>query len=85
MQKLRRSYGRMDPDRARCRTSSVGAVIPGTKREMYYCGIDEGDCRYAIPVGFDYVCKHPDNHLFLSADEVDPAASPVKFFSDSPG
>lgn len=75
MHKTRRSYGNMDPDLTRCRTSSVGAVIPGANREMYYCRIDNADCRYAMPVGFDYVCKHFDSYEFLIPADADPEKS----------
>lgn len=49
---------------AGCRTSSVGAVMPGSGRELYYCSLDEAECSYALPVGYDIVCKHPDSELF---------------------
>jgi len=64
MQKSRCRRGNMDPELGKCRTSRVGAVIPGTALEMFYCGIENDDCRYAMPIGFDYVCKHSNNHAF---------------------
>jgi hypothetical protein len=78
MHKLSRSYEKIDPDLAKCQTSGVGAVIPGTNREMYYCRIDNADCRYAMPVGFDYVCKHPESHAFLISEDADPEMSSLK-------
>lgn len=57
-------YGSAEPDLDKCRTASVGATIPGTTVAMYYCLLDNADCRYARSFGFDYVCKHADNHLF---------------------
>jgi hypothetical protein len=56
--------GKADPDTHRCRTTSVGASIPGTGRELFYCGTDNTECRYARPFGFDCLCKHPDGHSF---------------------
>ena len=66
------SGGKVDPDLSKCRTSSVGAVIPGTRQELYYCRIDEADCRYAMAVGFDYLCKHPDCRVFSIPEDEDP-------------
>jgi hypothetical protein len=61
-------HPKIDPDTTKCRTSKVGAVIPGTVQEMYYCGIDNGDCRYAMSLGWDYICKHSDNKNFSCSD-----------------
>lgn len=85
MHKLTRSGGNIDPDLSKCRTSSIGAVIPGTKHEMYYCRIDHADCRYAMSLGFDYLCKHPGNFVFRIPNDADPESSPVSFPSDSSG
>jgi hypothetical protein len=57
-----------EPDTTKCRTRTVGAVIPGSGREMFYCGIDNGECRYAMQLGWDYVCKHPDNASFCTPE-----------------
>jgi hypothetical protein len=59
-----RRCGTQDPDLAKCQTRRVGALIPGVNREMYYCSIDNAECRFAIPFGFDYLCRHERNHTF---------------------
>lgn len=69
MQTSRCRHEKKDQDFTLCRTSSVGAVIPGTRREMFYCSLDNADCRYALPVGYDLVCKHSKNHLFAVQEE----------------
>jgi hypothetical protein len=71
MPKQDRYRGTQDPDLTKCRTSGVGAVIPGTTREMFYCRIDNEDCKFAMPFGFDYICKHLNNHQFLTVDDED--------------
>ena len=82
MHNIRHSYGKMDPDISKCQTSSVGAVIPGTRSEMYYCGIDYADCRFAMTFGFDLICKHPDNHTFLMPEHEEHEPSPARFPSN---
>ncbi len=64
MYDVKKYYGNLDPDLRKCKTGSVGAPIPGAGREMYYCRIDNADCKYAMPLGFDYICKHPTAHAF---------------------
>lgn len=71
MPKSARHTGSQDPDPGNCRTDRVGAVIPGTALEMFYCRIDNEDCRFAMPFGFDYICKHLNNHGFLSSEDED--------------
>ncbi|WP_136513271.1 hypothetical protein [Geomonas edaphica] len=56
-----------------CKTSSVGAVVPGLGRELYYCCLDETECGYALPVGYDVVCKHPESERFQERPTVRPA------------
>lgn len=68
------SCGKMEPDLAKCRTSMVGAQIPGSHSEMFYCRIDNADCKYAMPFGFDYLCKHPESLSFLIPEDADPDA-----------
>jgi len=80
---LTHSCGKMEPDLTKCRTSSVGAVIPGTHSEMYYCRIDYAECRYAMPFGFDYLCKHPDSRAFLIPEDADPETPPASFRANS--
>ena len=71
MLKNNRYRGNQDPDLNKCRTSGVGSVIPGTTRKMYYCKIDNEDCKFAMPFGFDYICMHLNNHQFLTVDDED--------------
>lgn len=71
-----RAYGTKEPDLSKCRTSAVGAVIPGTTSEMYYCRISNAECKYAMPFGYDYLCKHPDNRSFLIPEDADPDSWP---------
>ena len=66
------TYGTQEPDVTKCRTSYVGATIPGTKEEMYYCRLNRAECRYAMAFGYDYLCKHPDSRRFLIRDDADP-------------
>jgi len=56
--------GTQEPDPTNCQTAEIGAVLPGTSREMYYCKIDNADCKFAMPFGFDYICQHLNNHGF---------------------
>lgn len=77
MHKGRCCYGNIEPELAHCRTTQVGAVIPGTDVDMYYCLNENGDCRYARSFGYDYVCKHADNHAFVLEGE-SRAADPQK-------
>lgn len=70
MQKGRCWYGNVEPELAHCRTTHVGAVIPGTTVDMYYCLLENGDCRYARSFGYDYVCKHVDSHTFAAKSEL---------------
>jgi len=70
MQNSRCRHEKRDPEFARCRTSSVGAVMPGSRKEMFYCIIEDADCRYALSVGFDYVCKHSNSHTFATAEDL---------------
>ena len=65
MHKFARQRGSQEPDLEKCRTSGVGALIPGTAEEMCYCRIDNEDCKFAIPFGFDYICQHLNNRDFL--------------------
>ncbi|HJV67173.1 MAG TPA: hypothetical protein VJ550_15680 [Geomonas sp.] len=44
---------------------------------MYYCLNENGDCRYARSFGYDFVCKHADNHAFVLEGE-SRAADPQK-------
>lgn len=67
-----RSCGNMEPDVNKCRTSIVGAPIPGTRDEMFYCRIYNADCKYALPFGYDYLCKHPESRSFLIPEDADP-------------
>ncbi|MBU5637542.1 hypothetical protein KOM00_12465 [Geomonas sp. Red69] len=60
---------------ADCKTSSVGAVMPGSGKPLYYCSLDDAECRYALPVGYDIVCRHPDCELF---DTEHPARHPYR-------
>ena len=60
---------------AGCRSRRVGAVMPGSGRELYYCSLDEADCSYALPVGYDIVCRHPDSELF---EEQQPVTTPSR-------
>jgi hypothetical protein len=69
MNEIQDTYGKLEPDLNKCRTSMVEAVIPGTRRQMYYCRIDNADCRYARPFGFDYLCKHPENYAFPNPED----------------
>ena len=59
------------PKMEKCQTRRVGAVIPGTAREMFYCRIDNEDCKFAMPFGFDYICKHLNSHEFLTPEDED--------------
>jgi len=76
MHTLTYSCGNMEPDLTKCRTSSIGATIPGTNHEMYYCRINNGDCRYAMSFGYDYLCKHPCNGDFEIPEDADPEETP---------
>jgi len=69
MQNARYYHGYMDPEVDKCRTRSVGAVIPGTALEMFYCALDNADCRYARSFASDYVCKHSNNSAFAIVDD----------------
>ena len=71
MTKAIRAYGCLEPDIVKCRTSRVGALIPGTSRQMYYCGIDNAFCRYARAFGFDYLCQHVSNDAFEVPEDAD--------------
>lgn len=53
-----------DPELSLCRTTSVGSLMPGSGKELFYCSIEKDDCRYALPVGYDYLCKHGNSHTF---------------------
>jgi hypothetical protein len=66
MRKHSRHTGTQDPDPKECRTIPVRAVILGPVREMFYCRIDNEDCKFAMPFGFDYICQHLNNHKFLT-------------------
>jgi len=59
-------HEKTDPDWTHCRTSSVGALMPGSNKEMFYCSIENADCRYALSIGYDYVCKHSKSHAFAA-------------------
>jgi len=71
MYKSTRHTGSQDPNPGKCRTDSVGALIPGTAQEMFYCRIDNEECRFAMPFGFDYICRHLNNHGFLASEDED--------------
>jgi len=71
MTKRIRSVGKVEPDIVNCRTSRVGALIPGTSREMYYCGIDNAFCSYARPFGFDYLCNHVNSQAYEVQEDAD--------------
>jgi hypothetical protein len=85
MHKSAQNKGKQDPDLAKCQTGRVGSVLPGTTREMYYCRIDNEDCRFAMPFGFDYICKHLNNHEFLTSDDEDHGKVIAMFIADSTG
>lgn len=85
MHKSTIAKGKNDPDLDKCRTGSVGAVIPGTTREMFYCRIDNEECRFAMPFGFDYICKHLHNHEFLSPEDEDHGKVIAMFVKDTVG
>ena len=40
--------------------------MPGSNKEMFYCSIENADCRYALSIGYDYVCKHSKSHAFAA-------------------
>ncbi|WP_239027904.1 hypothetical protein [Geomonas subterranea] len=40
--------------------------MPGNGKLMYYCCQEEAECGYALPVGYDIVCRHPDCALFAA-------------------
>ena len=67
-------YGTLEPELTKCRTSYVGATIPGTAEEMYYCRLSNADCKYAMAFGYDYLCKHPDSRSFLIREDADPGS-----------
>lgn len=71
MARWTRKNGSCEPTLDQCRTGRVGAVIPGTTREMFYCRIDNEGCRFAMPFGFDYICQHLQNHQFPVVDDED--------------
>lgn len=77
--------GAQDPDLRKCRTAPVGSVIPGTAREMFYCRIDNDSCRFAMPFGFDYICRHLDSHQFLSVLDEELGDVTAKLLADSTG
>jgi len=77
--------GAQDPDLDKCRTRRVGSVIPGTAREMFYCRIDNEDCRFAMPFGFDYICKHLNNHQFTTTEDADHGKVIAMFLAESTG
>lgn len=54
--------------------------MPGSRKEMFYCNMEDPDCRYALSVGYDYLCKHSDNETFVERDDQDdtPAADKRK-------
>jgi len=83
MHKSARHKGTLDPDLDKCRTGKVGAVIPGSTREMFYCRIDNEDCKFAMPFGFDYICKHLNNHQFLTVVDEDHGKVVAMFIADS--
>jgi hypothetical protein len=83
MQKVRYGYGKMEPDLSKCRTSSVGSAIPGANVDMYYCSIYNADCRYAMPFGFDFICKHPENYTFEEPEDEDSENSPDDLLAQS--
>jgi hypothetical protein len=66
MLKYARHTGSEDPDPGKCQTSRIGAIIPGTAQEMFYCRIDNEDCRFAMPFGFNYICQHLKTTVFSS-------------------
>jgi len=67
-----RSLGTLEPELSKCRTSIVGSTIPGTDCEMFYCRIYNADCKYAVPFGYDYLCRHPEGRHFLIPEDADP-------------
>ena len=80
-----RNYGTNEPDLSQCRTSRVGSIIPGSKGTMYYCRIDNDECKYARPLGFDYICRHPDSHGFLMPEKDAPEISSTSLFACAVG
>jgi hypothetical protein len=83
MNKSARHTGTLDPDVEKCRTGRVGAVIPGTTREMFYCRFDNEDCKFAMPFGFDYICKNLNNHEFPTQEDEDHGKVIAIFIADS--
>ena len=84
MQENARHRGMQEPDLVKCRTDKVGSVIPGTAREMYYCKIDNEDCKFAMPFGFDYICQHLNNHEFMTPRDEDHGKVIAMFIADPP-
>ena len=82
MQEYARHRGMQEPDLVKGWTHKVGAIIPGTSREMYYCKIDNEDCRFAMPFGFDYICQHLNNHEFMTPRDEDHGKVIAMFIAD---
>ena len=53
-----------EPIRELCRTIPLGVTIPGTDQELSYCSLENMECRYAKPFGYDCICLHPDHLTF---------------------
>jgi hypothetical protein len=85
MRRSDRNLGKQEPDTKKCRTDKVGARIPGTAREMYYCKIDNEDCRFVMPFGFDYICMHLNNHEFYAPPDEDHGKIVAMFLTDPKG
>jgi hypothetical protein len=85
MHKHIRHKGNQEPVLENCQTSKVGAVIPGTAQEMFYCRIDNEDCKFAMPFGFDYICNHLNNHEFLTTRDEDHGKVIAMVVSESTG
>ena len=83
MHKLASPKGKREPALDKGRNSCIGAVIPGTTREMFYCRIDNADIRFAMPFGFDYICQHLNNHGFLTPKDVDHGKVVAMFLVDA--
>lgn len=74
MNESARQPGKQEPDLKMCRTGRVGATIPGTTQEMFYCRIYNDRCKYARSFGsVEFLCQHPSNYTFPPSEEEDPS------------
>jgi hypothetical protein len=78
---LKPFYQKDELDAINCRTSKVGAVMPGGDQQMYYCVVDEVEssevhyceiedyeCRYLLPSAFESIEKEPEEETSYSAN-----------------